>query len=146
MDIDKLREELKEDEGCKNEIYLDHLGLPTFGIGHLVTEWDQEYEKEVGTKVSEDRVNNCFVADIHGTIKDCKVLYSNFSELPEEVQLILANMMFNLGRPRLTNFVRMREAVNKGDWQEAKIQMLDSKWAKQVPNRASRLSERMGSV
>ena len=146
MDIDKLREELKEDEGCKNEIYLDHLGLPTFGIGHLVTEWDQEYEKEVGTEVSEDRVNNCFQVDIWGTINDCKVLYSNFDELPEEVQLILANMMFNLGRPRLTNFVRMREAVNKGDWQEAKIQMLDSKWAKQVPNRASRLSERMGSV
>ena len=146
MDIDKLREELKEDEGCKYEIYLDHLGLPTFGIGHLVTEWDQEYEKEVGTEVSEERVNNCFVADIHGTIKDCNILYSNFSELPGEVQLILANMMFNLGRPRLTNFVRMREAVNKGDWQEAKIQMLDSKWAKQVPNRASRLSERMGSV
>jgi len=146
MDIDKLREELKEDEGCKNEIYLDHIGLPTFGIGHLVTEWDQEYEKEVGTEVSEDRVNNCFQVDIWGTINDCKILYSNFDELPEEVQLILANMMFNLGRPRLTNFVRMREAVNKGDWQEAKIQMLDSKWANQVPNRANRLSERMGSV
>ena len=146
MDIDKLREELKEDEGCKYEIYLDHLGLPTFGIGHLVTEWDEEYEKEVGTEVSEERVNNCFVADIHGTIKDCNILYSNFNELPEEAQLILGNMMFNLGRPRLTNFVRMREAVNKGDWQEAKIQMLDSKWAKQVPNRANRLSERMGSV
>ena len=146
MDIDKLREELKLDEGCKYEIYLDHLGLPTFGIGHLVTEWDQEYEKEVGTEVSEERVNNCFVADIHGTIKDCNILYSNFSEIPGEVQLILANMMFNLGRPRLSKFVRMREAVNKGDWQEAKIQMLDSKWAKQVPNRASRLSERMGSV
>ena len=146
MDIDKLREELKEDEGCKYEIYLDHLGLPTFGIGHLVTEWDEEYEKEVGTEVSEERVNNCFVADIHGTIKDCNILYSNFSEIPGEVQLILANMMFNLGRPRLSKFVRMREAVNKGDWQEAKIQMLDSKWAKQVPNRANRLSERMGSV
>ena len=146
MDIDKLREELKEDEGCKYEIYLDHLGLPTFGIGHLVTEWDEEYEKEVGTEVSEERVNNCFVADIHGTIKDCNILYSNFSELPGEVQLILANMMFNLGRPRLSKFVRMREAVNKGDWQEAKIQMLDSKWAKQVPNRANRLSERMGGV
>ena len=146
MDIDKLREELKEDEGCKYEIYLDHLGLPTFGIGHLVTEWDQEYEKEVGTEVSEERVNNCFVADIHGTIKDCNILYSNFSELPGEVQLILANMMFNLGRPRLSKFVKFREAINKGDWQEAKIQMLDSKWAKQVPNRANRLSERMGSV
>jgi len=47
MNIDELREELKEDEGCKYEIYLDHLGLPTFGIGHLVTEWDEEYGKPV---------------------------------------------------------------------------------------------------
>jgi lysozyme len=146
MNIDKLREELKEDEGCKYEIYLDHLGLPTFGIGHLVTEWDEEYEKEVGTKVSEERVNNCFIADIYGTIKDCKILYSNFDELPGQVQLILGNMMFNLGRPRLSKFVKFREAINKKDWQEAKIQMLDSKWAKQVPNRANRLSERMGVV
>ena len=146
MDIDKLREELKLDEGCKYEIYLDHLGLPTFGIGHLVTEWDEEYEKEVGTEVSEERVNNCFVADIHGTIKDCNILYSNFDELPEEVQLILGNMMFNLGRPRLSKFVKFRKAINNNDWQEAKIQMLDSKWAKQVPNRANRLSERMGVI
>ena len=68
MNIDELREELKADEGCKYEIYLDHLGLPTFGIGHLVTEWDEEYEKPVGTPVSEERVNNCFKVDVEGTI------------------------------------------------------------------------------
>ena len=39
MDINKLRVEIEKEEGCKYEIYLDHLGLPTFGIGHLVTEW-----------------------------------------------------------------------------------------------------------
>ena len=36
MDIDKLRSELEADEGCKYEIYLDHLGFKTFGIGYLV--------------------------------------------------------------------------------------------------------------
>ena len=46
MDIDKLREEIKYDEGSVNKIYLDHLGLATFGIGHLVTEWDEEYGVE----------------------------------------------------------------------------------------------------
>ena len=55
-------------------------------------------------------------------------------------------LMFNLGRPRLTNFIRMRKAVNEGNFAEAKMQMLDSKWAKQVPNRAKRLSERMGDI
>ena len=47
MDIEKLREEIEYDEGSVNKIYLDHLGLPTFGIGHLVTEWDEEYGWEV---------------------------------------------------------------------------------------------------
>jgi lysozyme len=143
MNIDKLREELKEDEGCKYEIYLDHLGLPTFGIGHLVTEWDEEYEKEVGTEVSEERVNTCFQVDIWGTVNDCKVLYSNFDELPEEVQLILANMMFNMGRTRLSKFKKLKLAVDDEDWMEASIQMEDSRWYKQVPNRAERLCKRM---
>ena len=146
MDLDKLKQELIEDEGCKNKIYLDHLGFPTFGIGHLVTEWDEEYEKEVGTEVSEDRVNNCFQVDIWGTINDCKVLYSNFDELPEEAQLIIANMMFNLGRPRLSKFSKMHAAVMDANWIEAGIQMEDSKWAKQVPNRAERLCDRMRNV
>ena len=143
MNIDKLREELKEDEGCKYEIYLDHLGLPTFGIGHLVTEWDEEYEKKVGTEVSEERVNECFAKDVETVLEDCKVLYSNFNELPEEVQLILANMMFNMGRTRLSKFSKLKLAVDDEDWMEASIQMEDSKWAKQVPNRAERLCKRM---
>jgi lysozyme len=143
MNIDKLREELKEDEGCKYEIYLDHLGLPTHGIGHLITEWDEEYEKPVGTPVSEERVNSCFKADIHVTIEDCKVLYSNFNEIPEEVQLILANMMFNMGRTRLSKFKKLKLAVDDEDWMEASIQMEDSRWYKQVPNRAERLCKRM---
>ena len=143
MNIDKLREELKEDEGCKYEIYLDYLGLPTHGIGHLITEWDEEYEKKVGTEVSQDRVNNCFAKDVETVLEDCKVLYSNFDELPEEVQLILANMMFNMGRTRLSKFSKLKLAVDDEDWMEASIQMEDSRWYKQVPNRAERLCKRM---
>ena len=52
MDIEKLRKELKLDEGCINEIYLDHLGYHTFGIGHLITDQDKEWGKPVGTKIS----------------------------------------------------------------------------------------------
>ena len=143
MNIDELREELKEDEGCKYEIYLDHLGLPTHGIGHLITEWDEEYGKEVGTPVSEERVNNCFQADVHGTIEECKKLFDTFDDLPEEVQLILCNMMFNMGRPRLSKFVKFRAAIDNNDWLECAIQMEDSRWHKQVTNRANRLIKRM---
>ena len=146
MDIEILKQQLTEDEGCKYEIYLDHLGYKTFGIGHLCKATDPENDLEVGAEVSKDRVDECFLNDIDKVIEDCIILYDDFYTLPDEAQLIIANMMFNLGRPRLTNFVRMRKAVNEGNWQEAKIQMLDSKWAKQVPNRAKRLSERMGNI
>jgi GH24 family phage-related lysozyme (muramidase) len=146
MNIDELREELKEDEGCKYEIYLDHLGLPTFGIGHLVTEWDEEYGKPVGTPVSEEKVNNCFKVDVEGTISECQKLFNNFDDLPEEVQKICANMMFNMGRPRLSGFKKFIAALENKDWQECAVQMEDSRWHKQVTNRANRLISRMRAV
>jgi len=146
MNIDKLREELKIDEGVKYEIYLDHLGLPTFGIGHLVLDSDVEHGQEVGTPVSEDRVNECFAKDVETVLSECKTLYSNFELLPEEVQLIIANMMFNMGRPRLSQFKGMRAGIDAGDWNRAADEMVDSRWYKQVTNRADRLVNRMRNV
>ena len=146
MNIKQLREELKRDEGCVNAIYLDHLNLPTIGIGHLVTEWDEEHGKPVGTPVSEERVNELFDKDIEVTISECKELFDNFDELPEEVQKICANMMFNMGRPRLSGFKKFRAAIANNDWEECAIQMEDSRWHKQVTKRANRLISRMRAV
>ena len=146
MDIEKLREEIKYDEGSVNKIYLDHLGLATFGIGHLVTEWDEEYGWEVGTPVSEDRCNEVFDSDIQVVLSDCEHLYPDFDELPEEVQRIIANMMFNMGRPRLSKFKGMKAGVDARDWQKAADEMVDSRWYRQVTNRAERLVERMRNV
>ena len=146
MDIEKLRDQLKIDEGCVNSVYLDHLNLPTVGIGHLVTEWDDEYGKPLGTEVSEDRVNELFDQDVQVTIDECKLLYNDFDELPEEAQQIIANMMFNMGRPRLSRFHKMKKAVDARDWVEAGNQMKDSRWYNQVTTRADRLVERMKSI
>ena len=146
MDLDQLREELTEDEGCKYEIYLDHLGYPTFGIGHLVRDDDPEHGEEVGTSVSEDRVIAAFESDIETVLSDCNKLYSDFEDLPEEVQLIIANMMFNLGYPRLSAFKGMKRGVDSRDWNTAADEMVDSRWYKQVTNRAERLVGRMRSI
>ena len=86
MNIDELREEIATDEGKVMSVYLDHLNLPTLGIGHLINEWDEEYGKPVGTEVSEERVNELFAKDIETTISECKELFENFNDLPEEVQ------------------------------------------------------------
>ena len=152
MNKDKLREEIAEDEGVKlnsqgeHIIYLDHLALPTCGVGHLITESDEEYGKPVGTVVEQERVRQLFALDMAVTIDECKVLFPDFEDLPEEVQHIIANMCFNMGRPRLSKFKMMQAAVNARDWNEAAEQMIDSKWYTQVPNRARRLVDRMRAL
>ena len=146
MNIDQLRMELEYDEGCKYEIYLDHLGLPTFGIGHLVTEDDPEHSQEVGTAVSEERVQEVFEQDVQITIGECKKLYEDWDDFPEEVQLICANMMFNMGRPRLSAFKGMKRGLDARDWNAAADERVDSKWYRQVTNRAQRLVDRMRNV
>lgn len=146
MNIEKLREQIAYDEGIEHKIYLDHLGLPTFGIGHLIRESDPEHGSEVGTLVSEDRVNEAFESDIQTVLSDCNKLYSDFENLPEEAQLIIANMMFNLGYPRLSKFKGMKRGVDARDWNAAADEMVDSRWYRQVTNRAERLVQRMRAI
>ena len=146
MNIEQLRKELEVDEGVKYEIYNDHLGYPTFGIGHLVRDTDPEHGQEIGTPVSEDRVIEAFNKDVETVIADCHVLYPDFDDLPEEVQQIVANMMFNMGRPRLSKFKGMKRGVDAKDWNAAADEMVDSAWYRQVTNRAERLVERMRNV
>tara|TARA_R110002020_G_scaffold181918_3_gene377207 strand:- start:6610 stop:7059 length:450 start_codon:yes stop_codon:yes gene_type:complete len=146
MDISKLKDQLIIDEGVKYETYLDHLSLKTCGIGHLCREDEPEYDLELGAEISEDRVTELFEQDIQSVIQDCKKVYDDWDKLPEEVKQIVANMMFNLGRPRYSKFRKHIQAVMDGNWQESANQMRDSRWHKQVTNRAERLCKRMEEV
>jgi|TARA_R110000744_G_scaffold22167_1_gene57029 lysozyme len=144
--IEQLREELIADEGCVYAVYLDHLGLKTVGVGHLCRETDPEYAMEVGAPVSEERVLELFGRDMAWTFKDCHKLLPEFSDLPEEVRLICANMMFNLGANRMGGFKKFLAAVEREDWGSAADEMVDSKWHRQVPERSGRLIQRMRAL
>ena len=141
-------EQLKIDEGVVYEIYNDHLGYPTFGVGHLVLESDPEHGQPTGTPVEEQRVKECFENDLDIAIGECNALYEGgeFNDLPDEVQQILVNMMFNMGRTRLSKFKKMHAAILEGDWKEAAKEGRDSRWYKQVTNRAERLMSRLENV
>ena len=146
MDIEKLKEEIKADEGIIYEVYNDHLGYKTCGVGHLCRATDPENELEVGDPVSVERVNELFAEDLDITIEECRKLYEHFDDLPEEVQRIICNMMFNMGRTRLSKFKKMHAGILDGDWKEAAKEGRDSKWYHQVTNRAERLMERLENV
>jgi len=139
MNIEALREQLKIDEGVKYEIYKDHLGYPTFGIGHLITENDPEHGKPNGTEISEDRVNEIFETDVAKFVSEAKILFPDLDDLPDVAQQVIVNMAFNMGRPRLSKFKNFIAGVNDRDWTKAAEEMMDSRWATQVGDRAIRL-------
>lgn len=143
----ELQEVIKEDlikhEGYKQEIYLDTEGLATFGIGHLVVEQDMEYGWPVGTPVEKERIDSVFEQDFGIALSDAQALFLNFDSLPDQVQRVLVNMSFNLGRTRLGRFKKMILAVNEGKYEKAADEMVDSRWYNQVGNRSIELENWM---
>lgn len=147
MNRQAVFEQLKIDEGVVYAIYKDHLGYPTFGVGHLVLESDPEHGQDVGTPVSEERTKECFEKDLDTSISECVALYGDgFTDWPGVVQEVIVNMMFNMGRTRLGKFNNFRKALEAHDWKQAGIEGRDSKWYEQVTSRAERLMSRLEEV
>jgi len=146
MNRDRLYEEIKADEGEVLEVYEDHLGYPTIGIGHLVTPEDEEFGEPIGTPITAERSRELFDRDIEYAIEGCEPLYGQWHNWPEEVQLIMVNMCFNLGATRLSKFMNMKNMLSQGKWKEAANEGRDSLWYRQVTNRAERLMKRLENV
>jgi len=144
MNLITLQNEIADDEGVMYETYRCSLGHPTGGIGHLLTEWDEDYyDKPIGTKIPNEKVEEWFAIDINVTLSDCQEIFPDFDNLPEEAQLVIANMCFQLGRPRLSQFKKFIAAVNDADWIKAAEEMENSRWHKQTTARAERLIARI---
>lgn len=144
MDITQLEKQLTEDEGKRLKVYLDTKGLPTVGIGHLVTKDD---DLSIGDTITEEKCLTLFKQDVDTAIKSCYKLFKDFASQPEEVKQIVVNMCFNLGVTRLAGFKKFIKAIDIKDYQKAALEMMDSKWYKvDVPARAGRLVKRMMAV
>ena len=78
--------------------------------------------------------------------ESCQELNKGFPgwcEHPENVQNVLIEMQYNMGRPRLAQFKKMWAALANDDYDTAAKEMLNSKWAEQVGQRAVTLSKQM---
>ena len=146
MNYKRLKKQLEIDEGKKLSVYLDHLGYPTVGIGHLIKDSSPpEVQKlSVNDKITEEMCDYLFREDLAIALADCKVIFDDWDSYSSNVQEILVNMLFNLGRPRFLTFKNMIAAVYARDWKTASKEMADSRWASQVGSRAARLISRMG--
>ena len=143
MNLNKLQEQIMFEEGVKYEIYNDHLGYKTFGVGHLVRATDPENEMEVGTKVSKLRVDECFEADLYVAINDMEK-FTEGMNVDDNIKECVTHMVFQLGLPRLNKFRKFKQALLDGDIKSAQAEMKDSLWYRQTTNRAERLIEKLG--
>jgi lysozyme len=156
VDVKELYEEISKDEGKVLHAYLCSELHATVGIGHKILDTDPEKDLEIfgvnweqvpdDQRISEHRCYVLFQEDVQIAISNCISLYDNWNELPQEAQHILVNMVFQLGKRGLSNFKNMNIAINAQDWGTMAEEMMDSRWAKQTPNRAERLQQRALSL
>lgn len=147
MITENLIKQIKYDEGVVLEVYKDHLGYDTCGVGHLITDLNPEYGSPVGTPITQERCDGYLVDDLNVSFNECIILYQPwFKDFPQEVKEILINMMFNLGRPRLTKFKNFNKAIIRKDWKSAAVEGRDSLWYRQVTKRAERLMSRLENL
>ena len=133
---DIVRAQLRVDEGTVEHAYTDSEGYLTIGVGRLI-------DKRIGGHLRPDEIALLLENDIDRAEADAKVLFPGFERLSDARKAVVVNMAFNLGRVRLAGFRRFRAAVKAGAWEQASAEMLDSRWAEQVGQRAQRLSEQM---
>ncbi len=143
---------IKKDEGIRRDkegahvSYKDSRKKLTGGIGHLMTK-EEKKQYPVGTVIPDKVVDEWFKTDMDEADKDLtRVLEKRSVHVPDDVYNILLNMTFNLGEKGISDFKDMWAAIEVGDWKTASDEMRDSKWAKQVGNRAVRLADRMASM
>lgn len=140
LDIPLLRKELRSDEGVVEAIYLDSLGNKTAGIGRLITEDMPEYGMPVGTPIEKAVIERWFTEDVAKAIGDAQFVVDDFEIHPRRVKHALVNLAFNLGLNRLHGFKKTLALINARRYQEAGIELLNSRYAEQVGSRAIRVS------
>jgi len=144
--MQRLRELLEQDEGCVYSVYLDSLDKLTLGIGHLIVEGDAEYGWPVGAPVSEERVAELFEQDVQVAIKDAHWLHPDLDDMPEDAQITVISLAFQLGMPRYSKFVKHHAAIEARIWREAAAQLRDSKLYRQTTARAERHAARLEAL
>jgi len=124
---------VSQHEGLRLKPYRDSVGIWTIGYGRNL--------QDVGIRQDEARL--MLENDLTVAMNDARFLFDDFAALTPNRQRVLVDMAFNLGRTRLAGFKAMWAALERGDYHAAAAEMKDSRWARQVGNRADRLARMM---
>jgi lysozyme len=132
--LELIEKNLVDAEGRESKPYYDTAGKLTIGVGWNLT--------DIG--LPDDIIDVMFVRSIDVATQTAAKVFPSFCKLSPSRQAALVELSFNLGEPSLRTFKKFRAAVDTGNWEVAKNELLNSKWALQVKSRrANRVAEMM---
>ena len=132
----KLIESIKQHEGYVGVVYKDSLGIDTIGYGFAIK--DLELDADVCDIILERKLKN-----LNDRIKN---KFDWYKYIPPEIKDVVTEMCYQLGVTGFSKFRKTIAYLQNKEWKNASIEMLDSKWAKQTPNRAKALSNKLRIV
>ncbi len=142
--MERLLKSVRDHEGYRNKVYLDTLGKRTVGVGHLCVEdfWedDKEYDEKFLMEILEK--------DLENAISGAEELLGEYT-VHDQCKEIIVEMVFQLGKTGVSKFRNMWAALKDPripDYKTAAAEMLDSRWAKQTPNRAKAMAKTMEEI
>lgn len=141
--IEKLKSELRRDEGFRSKLYRCPTGHLTIGYGHNCEHHSREVVQSFRPFITRDRAERLLAEDIRQAVEIAESIYNGyFNELSDSRKRILVNMAFCLGW-KLREFHNLRRAIIAKDWEKAADEILNSRFAVQTRTRAIRLSDMM---
>jgi len=131
-----LIESIKQHEGYVGVVYKDSLGIDTIGYGFAIK--DLELDTDVCDIILERKIKN-----LQDRVKN---KFSWYKYMPPAIQDVVMEMCYQLGVTGVSKFKKTVAYLQNKEFKNASIEMLDSRWAKQTPNRAKELSNRVKEV
>ena len=131
-----LLESIKHHEGFVEHVYDDSLGIPTIGYGFAIKD----------LILQEDLCDEILLRKLRILGRSVMGKFPFFDSLPSDCKDVLMEMCYQLGVTGVSKFKKALKAMEDGDWEKAADEMLDSKWAKQTPNRAKEMSDIIRSL
>jgi lysozyme len=131
-----LKDSIKKHEGYVGIVYKDSLGIDTIGYGFAIK--DLELDKDICDIILERKLK-----DLESRVK---LKFGWYPFMPKEIQDVVMEMCYQLGVTGFSKFVKTITYLKDKDFKNASIEMLDSLWAKQTPNRAKEMSEIVRSM
>lgn len=126
-----LLDQLRRDEGVRPAMYIDSVGIATIGVGH-----------RLDLPLCPAAIDAQLRHDVEMADLACQ-RFAFWPRLSEARRGVLINLCFNVGLQGLLGFAKMLAAIEADDWQRAAAELLDSRYATQVGDRAKRLARQL---